>query len=183
MKISIIATAIETKPTAKGSYQQLEVTYRDLDKNKVTSKKIMSFNKPESVFKTLSTAKGGDTFDIGNIKNEQSGYWDWNSAERATATTVETPSSKATASSATPAKGGWETPEERKARQVYIVRQSSLTNAVATLTHGRKTELKPEEVLELAKYYERFVFDIQDPQQVAQKDVDTFEDDLNDLPF
>lgn len=52
----------------------------------------------------------------------------------------------------------YETPEERAKKQVYIVRQSSLSNALTALAIGAKTPPKPDEVIELARKYEDYVF-------------------------
>ena len=48
-------------------------------------------------------------------------------------------------------------PEERAARQVYIIRQSSLSNATAILSVGAKS-LKVSDVIATAKELEDFVF-------------------------
>lgn len=186
MKISIIAVNNSTVSTQKGSYQKLEVTYRNLDKNKVESKYIMSFTKPDTVFKTLVTAKGGDVFEVTLVKNEQSGYWDWSNAERSVADAAA-PGSTTTKSSggaSATAKGGWETPEERKAKQVYIIRQSSISAAVSALTAAGKVVPKPEEVIQYAKELEAYVLDTGvKPSEVAAKDITGFEGFTEDLPF
>jgi hypothetical protein len=192
IKIQVIATSTETKPTTKGSYQVLEVTYKDLDKNKVGSKKIMSFTKPESIFKTMATAKGGDVYDVELVKNEQSGYWDWTNVTKGSATTAEVAGqSKATGGTTSapsaPAKGGWETPEERAKKQIYIVRQSSLSTAVNALTAAAKPGSIPsaKELINYARELEEFVFESDKAVAVAGKDVqklDGFEDEL-DVPF
>jgi hypothetical protein len=188
VKIQIIATSIETKQGPKSSYQMLDITYRDLDKNKVASKKVMSFNKPEIVFKTMATAKPTDVFDVELIKNEGTGYWDWTNVTKTSATDAPStsPTSATKTSSAGSSKsGGWETPEERAKKQIYIVRQSSLSNAVNALSVNAKTAPKAEDVIEYARTLEKFVFEFDSAQTVARKDVqqlDGFEDDL-DIPL
>lgn len=193
IKIQVIATTTETKPTTKGSYQLLEVTYKDLDKNKVASKKVMSFAKPESVFKNLATAKGGDVYDIELVKNEQTGYWDWTLATKSSGATGAgaqdgsqiTSGTKSTASATTTTKGGWETPEERAKKQIYIVRQSSISAAVNALSVGSKVHPKAQEVIDYARTLEAYVFESDSAQAVASKDVDSIPkfDDLEDLPY
>lgn len=189
MKINVIAVTTETKPTAKGSYQMIEVTYRNLDKNKVESKKLMSFSKPDTAFKALATAKGGDVYDVTMVKNEQSGYWDWTNAERSLAdagggATSSSAKTSGTVQSAT-TRGGWETPEERAKKQVYIIRQSSLATAVEALSVGVKAPPKPSDVIEYAKELEAYVLDtgVAKAEVVARQDLDGFEDTLDDLPF
>lgn len=190
VRIQVIATATETKPTAKGSYQQLEVTYKDLDKNKVASKKIMSFSKPEVVFKTMALAKATDVYDIELVKNESSGYWDWTNATKSSgdvaSSTQGTQQGVRNASgTAQPSatKGGWETPEERAKKQIYIVRQSSLSTAVEALSVGAKTVVKAEDLIEYARKLETFVFATDDPVVVTKKDVGGIEGLEEDLPY
>jgi hypothetical protein len=78
---------------------------------------------------------------------------------------------------ATPApRSNYETPEERAQRQVLIVRQSSLSSAVAMLTAGAKTPPKVEDVLALASRLEGFVFGIKDPGPTGFNDIPDFEE-------
>jgi len=182
MFISILSVDVTTRQGPKSSYQQAEVAYRD-GEGKVGSKKVMSFDK-SGVFEVIANAKQGETYDIGLTKGEK--YWEWTSAKKAVSHAagsgnsgqVSRPSSTAATNSR-----GFETPEERAKKQIYIVRQSSLSAAVATLTVGRKSEVKPEEVIELAKQYEAFVFDTGRAQEVAKQDVGTIESIEEDLPF
>lgn len=186
VKIQVIATAIETKQGAKNSYQQLEVTYKDLDKNKVASKKVMSFAKPETVFKSLVTAKPTDVYDIELLKNEGTGYWDWTSATKSTnvqqaSTSVGAPAS--VTSTSTTSKGGWETPEERAKKQIYIVRQSSLSTAAAILSVGVKSAPKANELISYARELENYVFESDRAQAVVSQDVGTIETMDEDIPY
>lgn len=187
MRLQVIATAIETKQGAKSSYQQLEITYKDLDKNKVASKKVMSFAKPETVFKSLVTAKPTDVYDIELLKNEGTGYWDWTSATKSSALTSgdsQRPAvTSATATATTTTKGGWETPEERAKKQIYIVRQSSISAAVNALSVGAKTHPKAAEVIEYARQLESFVFESDKAVAVVSKDVGSIETMDEDIPY
>jgi hypothetical protein len=188
-KISVIAVAIDTKPTSKGSYQVAEVTYKDVDKNKVASKKIMSFAKPESIFKTMALAKQGEVYDVELIKNEGTGYWDWTNVTKGSVgdnASVSTTASKAPPAASTATKGGWETPAERAAKQIYIVRQSSISAAVNALSVGAKVHPKAAEVINYARELEQYVFETDRAQAVASKDVERIPEfgDLEDpLPF
>jgi hypothetical protein len=183
--IQILSITTETKPTAKGSYQQLEIAYKDLsNQGKVSSKKIMSFT-DKKVFDTLAIAKPTAVFDVSMAKNDK-GYWDWKEVKRGEipATNVDSRSTMATVSSATSTttRNGWETPEERAKKQVYIIRQSSLSTAVQILAAGRKGEIKIEEVLSVASQLEDFVFGTKTDSVVA-KDVGSIEDLEEDIPF
>ena len=78
MKIEIINVQSTTKPTAKGSYQQLDVAYKNLDfQGKVEGRKIMSFTNKE-VFATLSKATNGQVYEITRVKEGE--YWQWSAA-------------------------------------------------------------------------------------------------------
>jgi hypothetical protein len=176
MNIQIIATSVETKPTAKGSYQQLEVTYKNLTyQGKVEAKKIMSFGANAAAFKTLSTAAPGSTWEVTVVKNAQ-GYNDWPSVVAASSEAVPAAVSTGALPKTQPGqtRSTYETPEERAQRQVYIIRQSSISSAVATLAVGSKT-VKPEDVLSVAKQYENYVFDVKDPGPSGFEDMPDFD--------
>ena len=164
MQINVINVANQTVPTAKGSYQALEVTYKEVATSKVASRKIMSFvNDSKQAFEALSAASNGEVFDIVMVKQtgkDGKEYWVWTNATKGTANAATGSAQGQTnaGSAGTVAKGTWETPTERAQKQIYIVRQSSISNAIETLAVGSKTPPKPEEVLKLAKQYEDFVF-------------------------
>jgi len=174
--IQIVTTSIETKPTAKGSYQQMEVVYKNLSfQGKVESKKVMSFGAAADTFKTLANAQGGQQYEITIVKNPQ-GYNDWTACSPATGS----PSHSEGAQTATAVKANttprstYETPEERAQRQVLIVRQSSLSSAVASLSIGSKSAPKPAEVIAVAKEFEAYVFGIVDPGPTGFGDIPDF---------
>ncbi len=176
MNIQIIATSVETKPTAKGSYQQLEVTYKNLTyQGKVESKKLMSFGANAAAFKTLSNAPTGSQWEVTVVKNAQ-GYNDWPTVVAASSDAAPAAASTGALPKTQPGqtRSTYETPEERAQRQVLIVRQSSLSAAVSTLAVGAKN-VKPEEVLALAKTYENYVFDVKDPGPSGFADLPDFD--------
>jgi len=166
MQIQIIATAQETKPTAKGSYTQLEVTYKNLTyQGKVESKKVMSFGAGASAFNTLKDAQAGSQWEVTVVKNAQ-GYNDWTSVSPSQGTApvpagASAPMGLSTGKAQLGPKSTYETPEERAQRQILIVRQSSLSAACATLSVGAKA-VKPADVIAVAKEYEAYVFGIAD---------------------
>jgi hypothetical protein len=141
MYIEILSVSVEDK----GKYKMAEINYKGQD-GKPAQKKLASFTNGE-VFKVLTGAAVGSGFDIETVKNDK-GYWDWTKATSAT-------SAKAAASSgnASP-KSTYETAEERALRQILIVRQSSVSSAVALLG----TKGSPQQVLEVAKMFEEYVF-------------------------
>ena len=159
MNIQIIATSVETKPTARGSYQQLEVTYKNLTfQGKTESKKLMSFGANAGAFKVLAEAAQGSVWEVEVVKNSQ-GYNDWTSVKPGSADGSQSPSpaaSKAAATAQGTGRSTYETPEERAQRQVYIIRQSSISAAISTLSVGAKS-VKPDDVIGLAEEYTDFV--------------------------
>ena len=176
MQIQIIATSVETKPTQKGtSYQLLEVTYKNLTyQGKVESKKLMSFGANASAFKALANAQAGQLYDVTVVKNDK-GYNDWTAIAASTGESSAAPAATKAGGAATSAgRSTYETPEERAQRQVYIIRQSSISSAIATLAVGAKS-LKPEDVLAVAKQYENYVFDVKDPGPSGFEDLPNFD--------
>lgn len=187
--IQVLSTNIETKQTTKGSYQQLEVAYKDLTQGgKVTARKLMSFTN-KAVFDRMATAKATDIFEVAMEKDDK-GYWNWKEVKRgeAPAQSATAPSSQPSARTSTSSNvnvrsSTYETPEERSQKQVYIIRQSSISAAVNALSVGAKTPPKAVEVIEYAKELEAFVFG-KTIAEVISKDIGSIEDiDEDPLPF
>lgn len=154
MKITVLSATTTTVPTAKGSYQKLELAFKGED-GKVLGKNIMSFGAAAVTFKVLAKAQGGEVYDITSVKNEASGYWDWTNAAKGEA------GSALVASSASPpavgtTKSTYETSEERARKQVYIVRQSSLSAAINYI--GDTKKVSTNDVIAVAKQFEAYVF-------------------------
>ena len=158
MNITILSTDIKTVPTAKGSYQVADIAYKNNTfQGKVEGKKVMSFGATANAFKVLAEAVSGDTFNVTVVKNDK-GYNDWTALTKGDASTAAAPSTGAAKATTTPTKTTYETPEERAQRQVLIVRQSSVSSAVAMLCAGAKTPPSLEAVLATAKAFEAYVF-------------------------
>jgi hypothetical protein len=180
IQIQFIDVSVEDK----GKYKMAEVTFKDLAKGQTSSKKLMSFSNPV-VYKTLVDAKKGEVYTIEMQKNDK-GFWDWiaasiaNSVNAGSAGSPE-PTTKASGSTSfTSPKSTYETPEERAKKQVYIVRQSSISAAIDTLKTDKKNPTK-EEVVATAQFYESFVFGVDvAPPKLA--DLPTFEDE-EDVPL
>jgi hypothetical protein len=174
--ISVIQVEVTSKPTASGGkYEQAEVTYKDMASSKVDSKKLMSFVFPE-VFATFKAAKAGDSFCVSTEKNEKSGYWDWVGVSTNIQGNQEKPSPSQGGVS-TPNKSNYETPEERAKKQVYIVKQFSLSGAISMLSVGAKAPPSKEAVLALAQEFVDFVFDTTSKTNTGFDDMD------DDIPF
>jgi hypothetical protein len=157
MQIQIIDVGTPNTHAAKNgrSYQSLEVTYKGND-GKVSAKKLMSFSNP-SVFKAAGSWNKGDTVDIVTQKDD-AGYWQWTGIGDGGGS-VQQSAAPAASSGATRVTGSnYETKEERAARQVLIVRQSSLSVAVQALLAGAKTPPNASDIISLAKELESYVF-------------------------
>ena len=141
-------------------YEFIDLMYKNKSfQDKVEGKKIMPFGNKE-VFEVLKNSEKGDLFYIGRTKNAD-GFWDWDKISEVPnglgayyEEVGHKQSTKAapTASKTTP----WETPEDRAQKQLYIIRQSSLTNAVNTLIGN----VNPESVKFTAQNYIDFVLGI-----------------------
>lgn len=157
MQITIVDVApAVAKTTSNGRmYQELEVTYKAAD-GKVTAKKLMSFSNP-GVFQKASTLVKGNVVEVTTVKNAKTGYWDWTAINEG-GEVVAQPERSAPQSTPTRVAGSnYETKEERAARQVMIVRQSSLSTAAAALTVGSKSSPSATDLISYAKQLEQYV--------------------------
>lgn len=155
--IEIITVTSEENVAKNGNpYESLVVTFKNLNFGKVEQKKIMPFGESRGVKDALEGAAPGSKWTITRVKNGQ--YWNWTEASAG----VEEQAKGASTMSNNATKPGYtrdfETKDERAQRQVLIVRQSSLSSAVATLSAGAKGGIDPEAVLSLAERYTQFVF-------------------------
>lgn len=158
MQISIIDVGQPTTHTAKTgrSYQSVEITYKN-PQGQAQSKKLMSFANPD-VFKATQEWNKGDVIDVATQKDAK-GYWQWTGIGADAVATAEA-SSPIPATKATRVTGSnYETKEERAARQIMIVRQSSISSAVNALSVGGDSALTASKVLKLAKEFESYVLD------------------------
>jgi hypothetical protein len=183
MQIKIVDVDVQQGTTKAGKpYEFLEVSYKNLTfEGKAESKKVMPFGSKE-VFATLKAAVKGDVFTLLREK-DNAGYWQWTGIEQGDNVPMAAspaPSNAGPAKAATPApKSTFETPEERAKKQVYIVRQSSISAAIDTLKTDKKAP-SVDEVIAVAKIYEAFVFGINLDSEPA-KLPDLPEDD--DIPY
>ena len=156
MQIEIINVSVENK----GKYRVASVSYKDNNGRVDGKKNIMSFGSKD-VFKTISEAQIGDKFDVKSEKNDK-GYWEW--IEVVAAGKNTSPSSTGAVESVRKS-GGWETSEERAKRQVYIVRQSSISSAIALAELNKMKLVGEEDIIKSAKVFEEYVFGIEPLQE------------------
>lgn len=124
------------------------------------TRQIRSFAAP-NVYATLEGYKNFPV-DVNVIVKKEGKYWNWKD--------IESPQQKegniGNANPVRPATGkvlgsNYETPEERAKKQVYIVRQSSISAAIELLKakNPKGVEASIEEVIEVARKFEAYVFD------------------------
>lgn len=181
--IEIVNVAISHQPSKTGGYDSADITYKNKSfQDKIEAKKIVSFTNKE-VFSTLKDAVFGETFTISREKNEK-GYWDWITVSKGNAvpTKPEAVINKREISSNIPTKSSYETSEERAERQKLIVRQSSISSAVALAIANKVKD--PIEVLAIAKIFEDFVFsgNISNKEEAIPEKTNFFSDMPDDLP-
>lgn len=138
-----------TPIVVEGKYPKMTVDYvRD---GSAKSNKIVGLGKTKDVMNILKDAKGGDVFDIELEKKGD--YYNWVAATKVQGASGAT----AAAKTSYQAKSTYETPEERAKRQVYIVRQSSISNSIEYLNaQGKKFTV--EDVQDVAQQFVDFVF-------------------------
>jgi hypothetical protein len=176
MQITVIDVGAPNTHAAKNgrSYQSMEVTYKN-EQGQTQSKKLMSFSNPE-VFKQAKDWQKGDSVNV-NMTKDDAGYWQWVSIGEA-GSAPSTPPQAFTGSK--PAQGArvtgsnYETPEERSKKQVYIVRQSSISSAIELLKGNNQTHTV-DDVLATAKQFEDYVFG-------NQKGIDGLNAMADDIP-
>jgi len=152
IQIKIIDVEIQKAITIKNKpYEFLEVSYKNQSfQDKPEVKKIMPFG-DKTVFDILRAAKKGDIFTVTREKND-AGFWDWNIISTGEQSVTEPQKT-------TPTKGTWETVEERALKQLYIIKQSCLAQAVNTEAIGTKpgTPVNINNILSLAQTYVDFI--------------------------
>jgi hypothetical protein len=130
---------------------------------------VMSFGNTAEVFKKVQELTG-QTVEVELVKNDK-GFNEWKSVTVGLPDTGSVPNSGATAKNAyTPR--DYETKEERAKRQVYIIKQSSLSAATALMTPGAKTALDPKAVIETAQLLTDWVLEQQPTDE-----------EIGDIPF
>lgn len=161
-KITIKEVNVETVTKGKSRYQIAVVSY-DF-KGEARTQKIMSFSNP-SVFKNVQTFNAGDVVEVEVTKNE-AGYNEWTKAEKASG--GETSPTTGASSSGRVVGSNYETPQERADNRIRIVRQSSLSNAIATLAAGGEP-VSSNDVLDLAQRYFDWVYASPDDSDQAKQ--------------
>lgn len=164
----------------KRSYHELDVVYwENGDKKELKTRTLRDFVNP-AVFKTAQSLNEGD-FAVADLIKDDNGYWNWKSLEKMDSEQAQAENQAGQESSQSATRTGetkptgrvmgsnYETPQERAWRQVLIVRQSSLAQAITYhkefLANSGNTI---EEVLDTASKFEEWVNRKEEVADVAQ---------------
>ena len=175
IQIKVISTETTNVKTPKGGYDVCEVTYKNLSfGDKVEAKKLMSFTHKD-VFNALKSSNNGDVLTIQRAKNDK-GYWDWVAVGDGGGA-AEAPAAASRPNASPTPRNSYETADERANKQVYIVRQSAINAAINTLKTDKKAPTV-DEVIEVARQYEDYVFNRVDSPVKSVEAADLEDDDL-----
>ena len=188
MQITVVSVEPKQATSAKGKpYSLVEIIYKNHTFNdKVDTAKV---NQYSTVFAIAKAMQPGQSYEVVKEK-DSSGYYQWLSVVPTVAGIPATSPAAAyvakttgqviptTNTSTSPSKSTYETSEERAAKQVYIVKQSSLSNAIALLSVGQKNPPKTEDVITVAQTFTDFVFGTESkPTPVSVVDME------DDIPY
>lgn len=151
MQIKVVEVNIEKVVKGRNSYQIATVQYQSNGEARV--QKVISFANPDSYAK-ISVANPGDVFNITVTKND-AGYNQWAKVEKVDA---DATTAVVKGGTYTPSKSTYETPEERKIKQLLIVKQSSIGAAIASLSIGAKAPLDPAQVISIAQQFVDWIY-------------------------
>jgi hypothetical protein len=178
MRIQVTSVGgITSKPGKFKPYKVYDLEFLDQESGREKKRQMIEFNSG-AAFQKLADSEIGSTWEVSTRPAKDPQYTDWVDATPVAAEEQdEAPKAagkakaKATTTAA-PFKSTYETPEERARKQVYIVRQSSITNAIAFAGLTMPT-VPLEQILATAKAFEAYVFGTADPQ--AADDTPTVE--------
>ncbi len=188
MEITGKVVAIDLNATVKGkngTYKGAELIYKDLADGQAKTK---AFH--ENAFKFNAALKNGLTnLEVGDeftaVLEKKDDFWNWVSVSKGAAPVEITTTAKQAPSSGKAAPSNYATTEERAQTQVYIVRQSSITNALKLLELQGNKKADVPDVLAIATQLEAWVFGKKAepapaPKKAAAKVLNdaTFEDDI-----
>jgi hypothetical protein len=175
LQIVIKEVTVESVKKGRTGYQVAHVSYTY--NGEARSQKIMSFANP-AVFKEIQEVQPGENIDVTLAKDDK-GYTQWAKISRVAANAASGASTGDVVRVGGGQTGGkvlgsnYETPEERKFRQLLIVRQSSISNAIEYLNSRGSKDHGATDVLEIAQHFVDFVYG----NDTKLEDMD------NDIPF
>lgn len=160
-KVLEVATNQTIAKNGGGSYKGTRLTYRDSEgaiKEKCIHENALKYN--PTLKNQLSELSGGDDFTM--VMEKEGDFWNIKGITKGVVENDPSPATvgngKTSATSSNPSpRSTYETPEERAKKQVLIVRQSSVTSAIA-YSATLKTPLPINEILKTAEQITAFVF-------------------------
>lgn len=164
MEIKLISVSEpEEKVKGKNSWSEITITYGS---NKGTQvKKLLSFNGDVYNF-FVTDAEVGSYYEVTTVKEGE--FWQWKDVVKKDGPSADSQTAEGVKKGGFAGKtkaGDWETSEERAKKQVYIVRQSSVSNAIAIV--GAGSDLPT--VLKTAQGIYDWVFEVVPPARVPAK--------------
>jgi len=182
MRIQVVNTEQSTGSGKNGRPYNM-VTVKYLSNGKQYDKKLTQFS---DAYKAFVNAEEGQQFSVDLVKD--GAFTEWKNVQalddEAPVTVAEEPKKGpgrpkgSTSAPKTEFKSTYETPEERKARQELIVRQSSITNAIeyykARAGLDSPVLATPDDILTLARVFRDFVYSVGE-DQVSVDSTDTVE--------
>lgn len=162
MQAVIKEVIVETVTKGRNKWQVANVSYTN--NGEARTHKLLSFTNPDS-FAVVQTLNPGDTVEVTITKNDQ-GYNQWAKIEKVDGAKAAAPA----ATSGRVTGSNYETPEERKVKQLHIARQNSVGNAVAMLTPGAKTKIEVKEVLDIADQLVEYIYGVEEALAQANAD-------------
>lgn len=181
MLVKILNVDVENVVKGKSRYSIANVAY--MVNGEARTQKVLDFANP-AVFKQLPGLVGQDV-NVTVTKND-AGYNQWSaigdSAQESSAQSsgqsvprtvgpASTGSSNSSAGTTPPRPSTFETPAERANKQVYIVKQSSLSSAIA-LAANNKEKSSPEDIIKTAQQFVDYVFGTPDTSKMETLESD-----------
>ena len=156
-----------------GDYKGSKIIFKD-STGKVQEKAFHenTFKYNKAFEKELHALAAGDSF-VATLEKKGE-YWNWLAIKKSTGETTSMATKPATSSTG----GNWETAEERKNKQVFIIRQSSITAALKMLELNGSKKIAVKDVTLLADEITNWVL-----RQDKQEADETMADLENDIPY
>ena len=152
--VTIQEVVVENGGAGKNKWQKATVTYTYNGQNR--KQNVMSFTNP-AVFAFVSKIQHPTPVTVTITKNAK-GYDEWAAVEPATEGSTSPVKAAGAPSGGKVVGSNWETPEERAKRQLMIVRQSSISNALEFFKNQGTQEFQVVEVLGIAQQFVDFVY-------------------------
>lgn len=187
-KVVEINLDAEITKNGGGTYQGATISYRDKD-NKLQEKAFHSnalkFN--AALKNGLENLQASDNFVATAEKNDK-GFWEWKSIAKGSASAPAAQAAPASKPATTTQSGNWATAEERANTQVFIVRQSSIANALKLFEIQGNKKVGTLDVLNMAAEFEAWVFgkqvaSSQKKLAVVNGNEGSFDDLEDDIPL